>query len=171
MLCICFSFCLDFHCLRITNKKLKLFANNERITNKIPYSKISENCHFLGTNCHFCVKQLKNDPAFYFYCIFMWQSFEKCDILEENLVFCLNKTKLMGFSPKKHKKYGILTNNCLSPFCLRITNNLFRWRTTNIREQMRSIVPINSFNFIKCSLTFKNINTHWSDRCYIWKQT
>ena len=103
---VCFSFCLDFHCLRITNKKLKLFANNERITNKIPYSKISENCHFLGTNCHFCVKQLKNDPAFYFYCIFMWQSFEKCDILEENLVFCLNKTKLMGFSPKNTKNMG-----------------------------------------------------------------
>ena len=31
-------------------------------------------------------------------------------------------------------------NNCSFPFCSRITNNLFCWRTTNICEQIRSIV-------------------------------
>ena len=63
LLQLCFSFCLDFHCLRITNKKLKLFANNERITNKIHDSKISENRHFLGKNCHFCTMTKKFSKA------------------------------------------------------------------------------------------------------------
>ena len=51
-------------------------------------------------------------------------------------------------------KFSILTNNCVSPFCSRITNNLFHWRTANIREQMRSINTIHLEKYRELYQTF-----------------
>ena len=47
---------------------------------------------------------LKNDPLSIVIAFLCDNLFEKCDILEENLVFCLDKIKLMGFTPEKTQK-------------------------------------------------------------------
>ena len=45
------------------------------------------------------------DSGHYVFIAFLCDNlFEKCDILEENLVFCLDKMKLMGFTPEKTQK-------------------------------------------------------------------
>ena len=133
------SFCSDFHCSRITNKKLILFANNERTNEQLTDFVFTPKLYILYYNSNL----FHIFPILYPFL---------CDKFTIMLYFIeliwLKKyvfKKWVNYSEKSSNldpKLLNLTNNCSSPFCLWIMNNLFCWRTTNIREQIRSIIPI-----------------------------
>ena len=75
-----------------------------KIATKSPLKNFWKSPHFWHKSPLLCQTMLKNDPLSIFIAFLCDNLFEKCDILEENLVFCLDKIKLMGFTPEKTQK-------------------------------------------------------------------